>query len=235
MRGWAQLQPVSPRRAARLRGLGVMGQSVAHFQAESEWWDLAAKFRDASRQLAAAEDLFRRDARGSGLDGRELIRLRNELTALQSEFQFLWTAVFGSPVNLGLGAFQVPAAIAATGAALLLAAKLALLAAAIGVVYQLATAYRSSTHATVVQSQAQAQTVNSLLAAAQAADANAIAAQFRGDNSAAQQYAAQANALRAQAAGQTQQGLPEWLEQNWIWVAAVTLGVVLGPGLIRKL
>ena len=102
-----------------------LGQSSAQFESSAAWYDLQGKFRDAHRQLVAAEDLFRRDAQGSGLDGRELIRLRNELTALQSDFQYWWTLAFGAPANLsGLGAMgAIP--LAAAGAAALIAAKLA--------------------------------------------------------------------------------------------------------------
>ena len=216
-------------------GLRGMGQSSAQFESSAAWYDLLGKFRQAAQQLAAAEDLFRRDAQGSGLDGRELIRLRNELTALQSQFQYWWTLAFGTPASLsGLGALgAIPLAAAVAAAAI--AVKLALVAAGIYVLSQIVAAYQTGATTQQVQTQTQAQTVNALLVGAQQQDTLAVQASARGDDAAAQQHAAEANRLRAQAAGLSTPGLGDWLNDNWPWVAGITFAVMLGPELIRKI
>ena len=210
-------------------GLRGMGQSSAQFESSAAWYDLLGKFRQAAQQLAAAEDLFRRDAQGSGLDGRELIRLRNELTALQSDFQYWWTLAFGAPANLsGLGAIPL----AAAGAAALIAAKLATVAYGIYLLTRIVAAYQTSQQIQQTQAQTTHTVVQGYVSQATWHDTQAASASARGDEATAQYHAGEANRLRALAAGLTTPGIGDWLNQNWPWVAGLTAVVVLGPPLL---
>jgi hypothetical protein len=195
-------------------GMGAAG--------EPEFYDLLAKLRQSNQAIIELENAMRQSKAVAAAVGYDVLEARKRQNDMAEQFTTIYRAVTGT-VPTGLQGIVVPAWAAVTLVSLL---------GAWAVLWTFLQTIREKAAAALATEQNR----GAILNAADEKDRQSAAAQARGDFAEARRLANEAMQLRNQAgtpSGVTQD-FSQWIQDNWVWVAAAVAGIVALPPLLER-